>query len=809
MPKLFISTTVKSVLPLYLLFLGASFAVLAEEASERIVVVGSRATAPRIALDANVPIDVITASDVARTGLSETALIVQTLIPSFNFSVSTVSDGTDTVRPATLRGLWPDQVLVLVNGKRRHTSALVHVNGSIGRGTSGTDLNAIPPSAIERIEVLRDGAAAQYGSDAIAGVINVVLKDQAQGGQTGAYWGQTYKGDGEQYRASFNGGFALRDEGFVNLTAERRNRDHTNRAGNKRYRVGDADSDNDYLFINSELPLQGGAVAYAFGGASERDAQSAGFYRFAIPGPNDAPGCFDSNPATPCSASPRNNNAVYPDGFLPLLNPEVDDESLGLGIRGDWGNWSWDASVNYGNSRFDFLITNSLNVTYGADSPTQADSGGLEFTQTTWNFDAVRHFDWFARVVTVAAGLEYRIDDYEIHAGEPASYADGGEQEYPDTELPAPRGIQVFPGFRLSNEVSEDRNSRAAYFDFETDLSEKLRMGAALRYEDYSDFGDNLSGKLTARYDFNDAFAFRGAVSTGFRAPALGQQYFNNVSTQFIDGVAREVGTLRNDDPLLRLIGVDELKEEESVHYSFGAVARPFANMTVSFDAYYIDIDDRITLSSQYEREDFAPGSEVRQEMENRGIGRFQFFTNAVDTHTRGFDVVADYFLDVGGGTLDLSAAMHVGSTGAGGSVNEPSGVVTADKSVFDRRERISLEAGQPRQHYTFAADYDYGDYEWSARLSRYGSVQVTERADLPAQDYEAKWITDVAASRRFSEGFTWTVGAKNLFNVYPERNDPDVVSTAHIFTYNRRSSPFGFNGGFYYTSLNYEFGLQ
>lgn len=786
-------TADKPTLPLYLLFLGAlctsfaAFSAFAED--ERIVVVGSRATAPRVAVDANVPIDVITANDIARAGFSETAQIIQSLIPSFNFSISTVSDGTDTVRPATLRGLWPDQVLVLINGKRRHTSALIHINGSVGRGTSGVDLNAIPPSAIERIEILRDGAAAQYGSDAIAGVINVVLKNQAQGGEVDAYWGQTYKGDGEQHRASFNGGLALADDGFVNLTAERRNRDHTNRAGNPRYRAGDADSDNDYFFFNSELPLSGDIVAYAFGGASERDAQSAGFYRFAD--------------------TARNNNMIYPDGFLPLLNPEVDDQSVALGIRGELGGWGWDASVNYGTNRFDFLITNSLNVTYGADSPTRADSGGLEFTQWTWNFDAVRDVDWFAHGATVAAGLEYRVDEYEIHAGERVSWADGGEQEYPDDPaVRAPQGIQVFPGFRPENEVTEGRGNYAAYFDVEGDLSDKLHLGAALRYEDYDDFGDNLSGKLTARYDFTDAFALRGAVSTGFRAPSLGQQYFNNVSTQFIQGIPREVGTLRNDDALLRMIEVDELKEEESVHYSFGAVAKPFANMTVSFDAYYIDIDNRITFSSQYNREDFDDGSAVQQEMDARGIGRFQFFTNAVDTYTRGIDVVADYFFDFDAATLGLSAAAHVGSTKAGDNVNEPAGVVSG-KSVFDRRERLLLETGQPRQHLTFAADYDWGDYELNARLSRYGSVRITESDGVAPQHYQADWITDVSASRRFAQGFTWTVGAKNLFDVYPERNNPDKVSTAHIFTYSRRASPFGFNGGFYYASLKYEFGSQ
>ncbi len=790
---------------------GALLTATAAEPPERIVVVGSRAVSPQIAGDTSVPIDVLTAQDIARTGITETGKLLQVLVPSFNFSFSTVSDGTDTVRPATLRGLWPDQVLVLINGKRRHTSALVHVNGSVGRGTSGTDLNAIPSSAIERIEVLRDGAAAQYGSDAIAGVINIVLKSQAQGGEVATYWGQTYKGDGEQFRALFNGGLGLGSSGFINVTAERRNRGYTNRAGDNRYRVGDAESDNDYFFINSELPLEGDTSLYAFGGASEREARSAGFFRTPVPALADLHAdCQDGDTTNDGNCpSPRNVNSIYPNGFLPMIEPEVDDESLTGGIRGLWGDWNWDASVNYGSNRFDFIISNSLNVTLGANSPTRVDAGGLEFTQTTWNFDAVRKIDWLASLATFATGLEYRVDDYELHAGEPDSWRDGGEEAVPDYDVPAPPGIQVFPGFQPANEVSEDRESYAGYFDVEAYLSDKFRFGAALRYEDYSDFGDNLSGKLTGRYDFVETFALRGAVSTGFRAPSLGQQYFNSISTQFINGAPFEVTTLRNNDPFLRELGVDELEEEESFHLSLGAVMKPVENMTIAVDAYYIDIDDRITLSSQYSRDD-VPTEVLDRDSNERGreIGRFQFFTNAVDTRTRGVDVTASYFFELdNGGTLDWSVAGNFGSTSASSNVNEPAGLVDDAKSVFDLRERIWLEDGQPGQHYTFAVNYAYCDYDFTVRTSRYGSVRSAEEdSSDTVQEYEAKWVTDIVFNRHFPQGLTWTVGAQNLFNQYPERNDPDIVENANIFTYNRRVSPFGINGGYYYTSLKYEF---
>ena len=791
------------------LTIGASLSCIATaevpqiRSDERIVVVGSRASVPRIGDDTSVPVDVLTAEDIARTGFTETGRIIQSLVPSFNVSVSTVSDGSDTVRPATLRGLWPDQVLVLINGKRRHNSALVHVNGTIGRGTSGTDFNAIPPSAIARIEVLRDGAAAQYGSDAIAGVINIVLKDDASDDEAGVWYGQTYRGDGEQLRAMFSGHVDLTADGYLRLTAERRNRNHTDRAGDDRYRVGDAESDNDYVFMNSELRLPNDATAYLFGGASQRESRSPGFFRLPI--------CTtDEDPASDgCTAtSARSNNNIYPQGFLPFIEPEVDDESLVAGVRGELGGWHWDASLGYGRNRFDFTITNSLNVTLGDDSPTQAYAGGFEFEQTTWNFDLVRSLDLFGNPMTFAVGAEYRVEDYELHAGEPASYRDGGESEVPDIpNVPAPPGIQVFPGFQPRNEVSEDRESYAGYFDIEADLGERLRLGVALRYEDFTDFGASLTGKLTGRFDLSDAFAVRGAVSTGFRAPSLSQQYFNSISTQFINGVAFETTTLRSDDPLLRTAGVEELKEEESMHYSVGIVTRPLEDLTLVIDAYYVDIDDRITLSSQYSRGIFSDGDPVRTALDDRGIGRFQFFTNAVDTYTRGIDVVADYLLDLDdSAALRLSAAMNVGSTQASNDVNEPSGLAATGNSVFDRRERIWLEDGQPHQHYTLGADYSRGDYAFSMRASRYGSVRSTEADDTPAQRYDAEWITDIALHRDWPQGFRWTIGAHNVFNVYPERNDPQAVSNANIFTYNRRVSPFGINGGYYYTGLMYRF---
>jgi len=793
----------------------AAFAASAEEV-ERLVVVGSRAE-PRTVTDTAAPVDIITGAQIARTGITETSRLIQALIPSFNFSVSTISDGTDAVRPATLRGLYPDQVLVLVNGKRRHNSALTHINGSVGRGSAGTDLNAIPPSAIERIEVLRDGASAQYGSDAIAGIINIVLKRQTEATEVYNYFGETYQGDGDQRRHSVNTGWALAGGGFLNLSLERRGRNRTNRAGDDprcqysdpctltsgreaafdrlNHRFGDAESDNSYLAFTSAMPLAA-ATLYASGTWSRRDTQAGGFYRRAL--------------------DRRNRPNIYPDGFLPMINTDVEDASLTVGARTQLGEWDVDASVTHGRNTFEFRVTNSLNVSLGDNSPRSADSGELVFGQTTFNLDAVRPLNiGLAEPLNLAAGYEYRRDEYEIKAGEPDSYRDGGVDGQDGT--PGTPGIQVFPGFRPENEADESRHNHAFYIDAETRLSERLRAGAAVRYEDYSDFGSDLNGKLSARYEFSDRFALRGTLSSGFRAPGLAQHYFDNVSTQFnVENgvtVARETLTARNEAAFARAIGVEELKEETSFNLSLGFVARPFDNLSLSVDAYLIEVDDRIVLSSR------LGGDQIRPELQaaalailNRDYGfnladisglRFQFFTNAIDTRTRGVDVVAEWshWFDHGA-SLKLTGAANVNSSDVEGGIDLPAGL-TAGTDLFSANEVGYIESGHPRQSYKFQAHYLLGVHDLTLRLNRYGSV--TSNYDAVRQTYGARWLADIEYTHHFGADVDWTVGVNNLLDTRPERNLPEN-SFNGSFPYNRRASPFDYNGGFYFTSLKVSF---
>ena len=816
---------------------------------DAIVVVGTRSIGRR-ALQAPVPIEVVDREQLSITGQSETGRVLQMLVPSFNFSSSTISDGTDALRPATLRGLGPDQTLVLVNGKRRHKSALLHVNTSVGRGTAGTDFNAIPSSAIERIEVLRDGAAAQYGSDAIAGVINIVLKDDVDTGDADVYWGQTYEGDGDTWNANANYGMKVGEAGFLNLTAEWRDRYRTNRAGltgNQQYdwvdvdqgrepdnvleienddgtvtekpvwfdpreytferqnfRIGDADSTQKVGFYNFGLPLAAGLELYSFGGHSSRQNNSAGFYRRA-------------------NQSDRTVTEIYPDGFLPEINTNIGDTSLALGMAWthETTDLNVDVSINHGLNTFDFLISNSLNASYGSSSPTSADAGGFELSQTAFNLDVTYPLDYQSSLINLAGGVEFRREGYGIHAGEPLSWINAGLGADG-----AAGGIQVFPGFRPDNEVDESRTNIAGYADFESYLSGQpgsgLLVGAAARGEQYSDFGATVTGKATARYDLTQQVAVRAAGSTGFRAPSLQQLYFNNISTQFkvdaddIDGdgntdelVALEVGTFRNDSDAARALGIPELKEETAFNVSGGFVLKPLEKMWLSIDGFLIQIDDRIVLSGSFSADKVAA-------LAAAGASSAQVFTNVAQTRTQGVDVAAGYLLAFDNeSVLNLRAALTWADTEVIGDVDAPEILVGLEDTLFPSQERSMIEEWQPNTRINLSADYIIGDLTIGGALRYFGSYTVQEGSgDDPArQTYGGKWLTDIQSNYQLNEGLSLTIGANNLLDQVPDLNEIGqsrsgtledstgqvIVDSPGVFTYSRRSAPFGFNGGLYY----------
>ncbi len=783
------------------------------------VVVGSRAGGAEA--EKAVPVDIISSEQIVATGFAETAQVIQALAPSFNFPRPTITDGTDTVRPATLRGLGPDQVLVLINGKRRHQSALVHLNGSIGRGSTGVDLNAIPVSAIERIEVLRDGAAAQYGSDAIAGVINIVLKSGAQpvalsargGLNRGSFPGNrcTPNGlsceigsdidysDGELFDTGASYGRSL-GQGSLAAAVEYRHHNRTNRASfdprdqvragdagsnavpEPNHRWGDPDTRDVMTLVNASLPLGQSQETslYAFGGYSRRTANSAGFYRRSL----DA----------------RNWPQIYPLGFLPEIQPTVVDGSATLGVRGVARKWFWDLSAEYGHNRFDFTIGNSLNTSLGPTVPpnnTVFDAGGLALDQWVTNLDLSRAFEvGLAGPLNVALGAEVRSEKYQIRAGEPDSYRDGGVPNQAGGR--AALGAQVFPGFRPANQLDESRNNVAFYADLEGDLVSALRVGVAGRFEHYSDFGDTLDGKLTVRVEPSQKFVLRAALSTGFRAPSLGQSYFSSTATNFLNVpgqglVPFESLTLPVGSPAAQVLGAQDLKPEQSVHVSGGFVLSPSDRFDLTVDYYHIKIDDRIVLSGNF------TGGAITELLRPFGANSARFFTNAIDTRTNGVDATANYRADLGSaGALQLSAGYNNTRTRIVGAVTTPAQLAGFEQTLFDRIERRRIECGQPKDSLRLSGDWKKGAWGVNARTARYGEFCsfTLGNASQPDQTFGAKWLSDLEVSYR-RDRYTLAIGGQNLFNTLPDRN-LTLNSFSGIQTFPSHS-PFGMNGRFLY----------
>ena len=758
-----------------------------------VVGVGTRGQG-RTVTDSPVPVDVVTEQEIIETGEAEVGRIIQALIPSFNFSSSTISDGTDSVRPATLRGLGPDQVLVLVNGKRRHGSALIHVNTSVGRGTAGTDLNAIPVSAIKRIEVLRDGASAQYGSDAIAGVINIVLKDSYDGALHTSV-GQTYESDGTRYTARLNKGFQIGEGGVLHTALEFSHRGATNRAGlsgsqqysdsvidennvlrtdpgnkernfNRRnFRIGDAELDQFSGAFNYSNPVDAlGAEIYAFGDFSVVQNESGGFYRRANQ--------FPRNPA----------GSIYPDGFLPLINTTVTDFSIGGGIVREFQNSiNADLAVVHGGNSFNFEITNSHNASWVncalgnepdacgdtdfmvSETPTSADAGTLSLDLTTVNLD----FSWpLQDAMHLAWGLEYRLDRYRIEAGEPYSYLD-----YDGPEGEGSPGIQVFPGFQ--DDVDETRNAFSLYVDTEIYLSQAFLISPAIRYENYSDFGSTINGKVATKLDLSAQFALRGSLSTGFRAPSMQQLYLSNVSTQFnndpVTGelIAFDVGTFQNASPLAKEIGIPELDAETSVTGSIGFVYQPMPMFTLTTDFYHIAVSDRIILSGRLTESDETLPKTVRDAIIRAGGQQGQFFMNAADTRTQGVDVVATWdvpFVSVG--ELGLKFLATVSETEIT-KVNLP---LDLPGTLFTDQDRSIVEEWQPSYRLTLSGSYSLSRFSAAAALHGYGPYTVTEGSG-DKQTYDARYLTDLRLGYNLGFG-RLSIGANNLFNVTPEKNE-------------------------------------
>ncbi|MBP9792566.1 MAG: TonB-dependent receptor [Flavobacterium sp.] len=794
------------ILPLMLFSLSYGYSQETETEKEQskeleevtVQAVGSRNT-KRTVVDSPVAVDIINVQDmVTKTGQIEITALLQYLAPSFNASKQSGSDGADHIDPATLRGLGPDQTLVLINGKRRHQSSLVNLFGSRGRGNTGTDMNAIPAAAIKRIEILRDGASAQYGSDAIAGVINIVLKDNVEefNGNVsyGAYSADTaYKDDikssgidGNTIQVNGNYGFKIGTSGFINATLDVAQKDHTNRPANPnkydiyREQFGDAEAKNGSLFLNSEFGTGNESKIYVFGGASLRDSDAYAFTR------------------TP--DSPRNIPEIYPGGFNPIIGTQIIDYSASTGFKTKFGKWEFDLNNTYGANRFEYDIHNTLNASLGTNSPRAFDAGGHSIYQNTTGAHFTRNFENIKKGFNVAFGAEYRVENFKILAGEVGSYAlydvngnvvteDTNPADYvfdPISGDPRPGGSQGFPGYSPDNVVNKNRSNFAAYVDTELDYDDNINLAVAARYENYNDFGSTFNAKIAQRIKVSPASAFRYSMSTGFRAPSLVQSFYNLKFTDFVGGVGTETLLASNDSEIAKAFGIKKLKEETAFNASLGYTLKK-GGFTATIDGYFVEIKDRIVLSGQFD------GSGIS----GMNVDKVQFFVNALGTRTLGTDFVLAYDKKFNNHAFGLSFIgninkMKIGNVNASGLDSE---------TLFGKREKYFLLASAPESKFGASINYNYNKkFNTNLRFTRFGEVELIDWLDT-IDHYGAKIVSDISFNYQFTKNFNLTIGANNFLNVYPDIQDTETETGGNF-----DSVQMGSNGLFGFARLGVKF---
>ena len=805
------------------------------------VVVGSRAR-HTAAEELAVPVDVYTAEDIHQQGTTETSQVLQALSPSVNFPRQSVTDANDIVRPFTLRGLSPDHTLVLVNGWRRHTMAVLNTFAyGMGAGSTGVDLNAIPGGAIERIEVLRDGASAQYGSDAIAGVVNVVMKEGKFSPflnvDAGKYVTDGYPDDGTT--ANLNGGVGIGiGKGSLSLFGEYQHRDPTNRAWpdsflvnpqgigdlidpktgeiiEKRnslkqpnYHWGDGLEKDVMTFGNFRMPLneKGTSEFYAFGGYSYRRGTGNGFWRY-----------FDSN---------RNWQELYPQGFLPEFHPKVNDYSAAGGFRTSFGGWAADAGVSWGMNRFDYDLDNTNNPSLGpcldpanpcapgADGILgNADDPGIP-NQTSFFAGRLQHSEVIVGLnlskplqlglpapVNLAFGGAWRREYFNLEKGEFASYVNGGHAAQDSVANPgdlSPGGSSVFAGFRPQDEADESRANVGAYLDAETNLTTKLLVDVAGRYENYSDFGDRVTGKLALRYQPAKQFVLRGAASTGFRAPGLAQSFFSHVTTNVIGGQFQEIGNFPVNNRAAKIFGAKPLQEETSVNYSAGLAFTPQNNFTITVDYFHIKIDNRILLGATFND---SVSQAILVDSGFANIAGVQFFTNGLDTKTDGVDVTADWLIPAGTGTLDLNLGVNYTKNKITHVDPVPpilQGTPTTYTSILDLVTQVGIEEERPDWRGTLQANYSIGRVHTLGRVSYFGGFASAQPSFTDREEYGAKTLVDLELGYRFDQ-VNLSIGARNIFDTYPDQPKAEFNNNDNTFPW-AAASPFGYNGRFLYT---------
>lgn len=782
--------------------------IKADRSIEDVVLTGSR-NKKRTVVNSPVPVDVIEVKQLSQsTGQVEINQLLQFSAPSFNSNKQSGSDGADAVDPATLRGLGPDQTLVLLNGKRYHQSSLVNLFGTRGRGNTGTDMNTIPVAAIKKIEVLRDGASAQYGSDAIAGVINVILNDRNKGTEATAFYGLNVfkspgnndvvsdkKLDGNTLDLSLNTGTSIgKKGGFMNLTLDFVNKDYAIRNANPdkfdapRQRFGDAASNNVYAFLNTEIPLSDKVKFYNNSGFSFRNTKAYAWTR-SPDGDNNIP-------------------SIYPNGFNPVENSKIYDFTFNNGLKFKVSDWDVDFYNALGNNNFHYDITHTLNATLGANSPTSFDAGGHSLLQNTTGFNATKSYS-FLEGLNVAFGSEFRYEKFNINKGEEASYASydiNGNVvtastpsslyvTNPDTGNVRPGGSQGFPGYSV--DLGKSRTNFAAYLDTELDVTKNWMVSGAARFENYSDFGSTFNGKFATRYAITPEFAFRGSISTGFRAPSLVQKYYSLQFTNFQGGDLVTIQLGSNDSALAKTAGIQNLNEEKSVNGSAGFTYNT-GKFTATVDGYYVKVKDRIVLTGYF------TSTEIPTLPPN--VEQAQFFANAVDTKTTGLDVILTYTDNIGSGKLTATLAGNFNDMEIT-KVNTPPSLAGLESIFLSEREKAFILASAPKTKFNLNLNYKIDKFTSNLQLVRFDKIRlIGYGGDTDYQDYDARITTDLSFGYDFSEKFSWTLGGKNIFNRYP------TLQYDHVSDGNTESGgifdpvQMGFAGRQVYTMLSFKF---
>ncbi|WP_276875194.1 TonB-dependent receptor plug domain-containing protein [Chryseobacterium joostei] len=786
---------------------------------EDIIIVGNR-SAKRTKLDTPVPVDIINIDKIQKSSPQMTAQdLLNYVIPSFNSVRQSASDGTEHIDPVTLRGMGPDQVLVLLNGKRRHTTSLVNYQNTVGNGSVGTDLSTIPIIAIEKIEVLRDGAAAQYGSDAIAGVINIILKKNT-GASASLTYGLSGRNDGDTYQAGVNYGASLgKNEGFVNLSLQLSHRGKTTRTQNHdldifgnnfayefadnpdiarkndddiikergltrddfNFQVGDAQIRQGQLFFNSEYPLNEQFKLYSFGGFSIKEGNGYGFRRL----PSETSNVVSS---------------IYPNGFQAVLGSQIYDISYAVGAKYNVNNWLIDLSNTLGSNTFNYNISNTNNASLGAKSPTRFYAGAHSFLQNTVNLDVSKNIKNF----NIAFGGEFRFEQYQIKAGDEASYAQydvNGNIAVDGSTVSGVGGAQSFIGFSPRNVLKKDRHSTAVYADFSYDLDKKLNIDVAGRFENYSDFGNSLNGKLAIRYEFVKNYAVRAAVGTGFRAPSLQQQYFNNsyadISTTGLKIVTK--GIFNNDSKAAEVLNFDRLKQETSVNGSAGFTLKPAKGLFITVDGYIIKVKDRIVITGNITDSRLSDPNVVGKGNE---VESGRFFANAIDTETKGVDVVVSYDWKLGGGNLNVNLAGNYTETKIT-DFHFPENINTPRDQYFGPDQINIIETLSPKTKASLGLNYGIGKFNFLVRNTYFGKVIRDGFPFGEVQEFSPKVVTDVSVGYDITKNINFTIGANNVLDVFP---DLQVYKNSYYGVFKYAPVQMGTLGSYFFGRLNFNF---